>query len=63
MFRFDHDASRHGVGGRPESSGPADPQICETPLERVAAPAIYWLRIVRGERSGTGRQRQSQMSD
>ena len=45
MFRFDHDASRQGVGGCLESSGPADPQVCEPSLiERAAAPAIYWPR-------------------
>jgi hypothetical protein len=53
MFRFDHDASLSGIGGRTPQGAPADPQVWKPPLcERVAAPAIYWSRM-RGMRGLT----------
>ena len=42
MFRFDHDASQEGVGGRRTYSGRLNHRSEPTPHGRVAAPAIYW---------------------
>ena len=44
MFRFDHDASPQGVGGRQGGPGRLNHRSDPTPHERVAAPAIYWSR-------------------
>jgi hypothetical protein len=44
MFRFDHDASQEGVGGRRTCFGRPNHRSEPTLHEHVAAPAIYWSR-------------------
>jgi hypothetical protein len=45
MFRFDHDVSQEGSGGRRSRFGRPNHRSEPTLHERVAAPAIYWPRI------------------
>ena len=63
MFRFDHDVSQEGVGGRRIVSGRPNHRS-ESPLHgRVAAPAIYWPRISGVRVAGLGLERKNHMSD
>lgn len=63
MFRFDHDASHTGVGGRRTGSGRPIHRSEPTPNERVAAPAIYWPRLCGVRAPDLGLERKNQMSD
>jgi len=63
MFRFDHDVSQKGVGGRRTGFGRLNHRSESTPHERVAAPAIYWPRTPGCVPSAQAHRDKNQMSD
>lgn len=62
MTRFDHDASLQGVGRLRDCPGLVSHSFDPNPIERVAAPAIYWSRFD-GMRGQALPGRKNQMSD